>query len=196
MLKADKGNSIVIMYTDEYNSKVQQFIDSNNFTIMDKDPTKQFEKRIRAIINESPTTIEKHKKAKYINLNPTAPTIRGLPKVHKDNCPIRPIINWHNAPAFKLAKLLNTFIQSNTTLLNTFNVKNSIQLMKDLTENAYTPTLKMASFHIENMYSNIPTNSLIKIITDICTEQHIQASISNEILNIARAVIEQNYFKT
>jgi hypothetical protein len=69
ILKADKGNSIVITYTDEYNSKVQQFIDSNNFTIMDKDPTTQFEKRIRTIINESPATIDKHKKAKYINLN-------------------------------------------------------------------------------------------------------------------------------
>ena len=31
--KADKGNSIVILYQDDYNTKVEDFISNNNFTI-------------------------------------------------------------------------------------------------------------------------------------------------------------------
>jgi len=38
--------------------------------------------------------------------NPTAPTMRGLVKLHKEDIPIRPIINWRNAPGYKLAKML------------------------------------------------------------------------------------------
>jgi hypothetical protein len=43
---------------------------------------------------------------KYVNLNPTAPTMRGLVKLHKEDTPIRLIINWRNAPGYKLAKML------------------------------------------------------------------------------------------
>jgi hypothetical protein len=35
--KADKGNSIVILYLKYYHSKVQNFINNNNFTILKKD---------------------------------------------------------------------------------------------------------------------------------------------------------------
>jgi hypothetical protein len=39
-------------------------------------------------------------------MNPTAPTIKGLIKIHKEHAPIRPIINWRNAPAYKVTKML------------------------------------------------------------------------------------------
>jgi hypothetical protein len=66
--------------------------------------------------------------------------------------------------------------------------------MKDLTEITYSPSLKLASFDIENMYPNIPTNCLINIITDMCIEQQILTSTSNEIIRLTRTIIEQNYF--
>jgi hypothetical protein len=37
-------------------------------------------------------------------MNPSSPTIRGLIKIHKPEAPIRPIINWKQAPAYNLAK--------------------------------------------------------------------------------------------
>jgi hypothetical protein len=49
-LKADKGNSIVIMYVDDYHNKVQNFIASNNFTCC-----------------SLPTHITKHRARKYQN---------------------------------------------------------------------------------------------------------------------------------
>jgi hypothetical protein len=34
------------------------------------------------------------------------PTIRGLVKIHKTDTPIRPIINWKEAPANKISKFI------------------------------------------------------------------------------------------
>jgi len=51
--------------------------------------------------------MEIHKK----KLNPSAPTIRDLLKIHKTVSPIRPVVNWRNAPAYKLAKLLSRQLQ-------------------------------------------------------------------------------------
>jgi hypothetical protein len=40
-------------------------------------------------------------------MNPTAPKFHATIKLHKENTPIRPIINWRNAPAYELAKTTN-----------------------------------------------------------------------------------------
>jgi hypothetical protein len=194
ILKADKGNSIVIEYTDNYHNKIQDFISNNEFQIAKKDPTKRFQRNVRAVIRECQFLIGKEKRPKYVNLNPSAPTIRGQLKVHKDNCPVRPVINWQNAPAYKLAKLLNKLIATYIPLPYVYNVKNTVQLMKDLTEIPYNQELKLISFDIDNTYPNIPTDKLINIIKEMCSEQALEDNITNELTKITQTTIEQNYF--
>jgi hypothetical protein len=130
--KADTGNSFVITYLDEYHKKILDFISNNNFSTAKNNLTKTFQRDLRNTINECQLTIHKDDKWKYINLNPSAPTIRGLLKIHKTDSSIRPVANWQNAPAYKLAKFLSKQLQIHVSLLYTFNVKNSIQLINDL----------------------------------------------------------------
>jgi hypothetical protein len=82
---------------------------------------------------------------KYINFNPTTPTIRGLIKIHKEESPIRPVINWRNVPAYKLAKQLVRKLQSHMPLPSAFNVLNTTQLIEDLPDIPYNNRLKLAS---------------------------------------------------
>jgi len=63
-----------------------------------------------------------------------------------------------------LSKDLEIYI----SLLHIFNVKNTIQLMRDLLEIPFDKDLKLVSFDITNMYSNVPVNKLIKIIELMC----------------------------
>ena len=44
VLKADKGNRIVVCYVNEYYSKPQQFIFNNQFSTVENDPTNTFQK--------------------------------------------------------------------------------------------------------------------------------------------------------
>jgi hypothetical protein len=106
--KADKGNSLVILPTTEYESKIENFVKKNNFQTSPSDPTKPFQAQVRKVINNSKTLIPSDSTWKHINLNPTAPTIKGLIKLHTPEHPIRPVVNWKGAPAYKLAQ---TFTQ-------------------------------------------------------------------------------------
>jgi hypothetical protein len=124
--KADKGNSIIILYTTDYIQKLLDFILSNNFHELISDPTKKFQAKIRDTLKRSKTLIQQ--KWKFIDLNPTAPTIRGTIKIHKPNHPIRPIVNWRNAPAYKLAKLFNSKLKELSPLPYVYNMKNTTQL--------------------------------------------------------------------
>jgi sugar (pentulose or hexulose) kinase len=67
-------------------------------------------------------------------LNPTAPTMRSFIKLHKENRPIRPVINWRNAPGYKLATKIAEILTTYIPLPFTYNVKNTIQLMNELTD--------------------------------------------------------------
>ena len=49
--------------------------------------------------------------------------MRGLIKVHKADSPIRPIINWTNAPAYKLARMVAKNLEIYIPLPYIFNVK-------------------------------------------------------------------------
>jgi hypothetical protein len=104
--KADKGYTIVITYQKDYCKKIGDFIGKNNLLIANNDPTKTFQKRVRSALNECQIVEHKDERWKYSNMNPAAPAIRGMIKIHKADAPIRPVINWRNAPAYKLAKML------------------------------------------------------------------------------------------
>jgi len=49
--KADNGNSIIIIYQEEYKEKINKFISNNSFTIANGDFTKKLQKGIGNTIN-------------------------------------------------------------------------------------------------------------------------------------------------
>jgi len=76
--KDDKGNSIVILPTQHYDIKIQTFIPENHFQTINRNPTKAFKNQIRKTINHSKTLTPQDSKWKYLNLNPSTSTIKGL----------------------------------------------------------------------------------------------------------------------
>jgi hypothetical protein len=192
---ADKGNSIVVIYAGDYHQMVMGFIANNSFDADSKNPTNKFQKPVRHTINCCQSLIHPNHQWKYINLNPTPPTITSLIKVHKEECPIRPIINWTNALAYKIAKLLFKKLEASIPLPNTFNIRNSAQLITDLKKIPTDYDLRFASFDITNMYSNIPTTNLIKIIEQSCDQHKLHHDINTEILKLSNTLIQQNYIQ-
>ena len=83
-------------------------------------------------INHRTTLIPQDSKWKYLYLNPSAPIIKGLITVHKPNQPIRPIVNWRNAPVYKLSKLFTQKINQPTPLPYTFNIQNTTKFIQAL----------------------------------------------------------------
>lgn len=47
---------------------------------------------------------------KFKLMNPSAPVLYDLQKIHKDNYPRRPVVLYVTAPAYKLCKYLNVIL--------------------------------------------------------------------------------------
>jgi len=191
---ADKGNSLVILQTQQYKAKVQDFIDKNNFQSSTTNPTKRFQNQVRKTINHSTALIPRDSKWRYVNLNPSAPSIKGLIKLHKPDQPIRPVVNSRNAPAYKLSQLLTTKIRQFSLLPYTFNVKNSTELIRELKQTPVTPTSRFASLDITNIYSNIPIKETKQLLKNMLASNVIDHKMSSEILNCYEVITTQTYF--
>jgi hypothetical protein len=100
--RADKKKKI-IMEQHEYTQHIEEFIKENNYTLLQHNHTKQYQKVIMSTINKSNIHVNKSNKHKFYNPNTEAPTICAAIKIHKNPIKIRPIVNWKNAPAYQLA---------------------------------------------------------------------------------------------
>ena len=122
---------------------------------LNDDPTKSFQSQVRKVINNGKTLIPSESKWKYLNLNPTALSIKGLIKLHKPEHPIRPVVNWRGAPAYKLARQFTQKIKLMAPLPNTHNLENTTDLLKKLENTPILPHFTLASLDISNLYTNI-----------------------------------------
>jgi hypothetical protein len=92
-LEAKTAINSLVLPIQQYQQKIKNFINNNNFRTTSTNPTKTYQGQIRKTINNSTTLIGPDSRWKYINLNPTEPTIRGLVKLHETDQPIRPVVN-------------------------------------------------------------------------------------------------------
>ena len=145
--------------------------------------------------DEEMTLLNKGPKYNLSCKNPTTPVIRGLVKFHKEDFPIRPIVNWKNAPAYKLARSLVEKIQTHIPLLYAFNIKNTTQLINDLKDIPFEQSLRLASFDISNMYMNIPTGELLMIIKSACESNTVKDGLKHNIIKLVKVITDRNYFQ-
>ena len=111
----------------------------------------------------------------------------GLPKVHKPNFPLRPIIPVISTHFYKLAKFLVPLLRPFST--NTFTINDTFSFAKELREfKINTNDVIMAS--LKSLFTNIPLDETINIIINKCfasaTHYHaISRDQFRELLNLS-----------
>ena len=88
----------------------------------------------------------------------------GLCKVHKEGYPLRPVISMLNTPEYKLAKYLDTFIKPNIPI--SFSCDSTDKFLDNLKSFSIQPDIKVVSFDVVSLYTNIPLIETIDIIAN------------------------------
>jgi len=127
-------------------------------------------------------------------MNPSAPTIKGLIKMHKPEHTIRPVVNWRNAPAYKLAGLFTRKIKWLAPLPNTHNISNTTDLINKLKDTPTLPHCGLASLDIANLYTNIPVKETRDIISSTLERLQLNPQTQHELLEWYDVITLQNYF--
>ena len=87
----------------------------------------------------------------------TAPRIYGLPKIHKPDCPLRPIVAFINSPLYNLSKYVAKLLEP---LVNTngLSLKNSFEFVKKIAMLDIDSNKRMVSFDVVSLFTKIPVN--------------------------------------
>jgi hypothetical protein len=103
ILRVDKGGATVVMNQADYNTRmIDHLSQSGSYKKLPSNPIAKVMKDVKRAIKNS-NLDERIKKCLLPNSEIT-PRIYGLPKIHKDGAPLRPIVNTIGSPTYELAK--------------------------------------------------------------------------------------------
>ena len=108
VLPADKGRASVVMDTNTYRAKMFTLIENGPYQLLNKDPTDRLTRKL----SEKLLTLKRSgylSEAVYNQIRPRhkqPPRIYCLPKIHKADVPLRPIVSCVNTFAYDLSAYL------------------------------------------------------------------------------------------
>ncbi|XP_042202441.1 uncharacterized protein LOC121852537, partial [Callorhinchus milii] len=94
------------------------------------------------------------------------PRLYGLPKIHKEDTPLRPIVSTINSPTYKLARFLSEILRPFTGK-TTSAVLNSTDLVSTIKGIALSPDDLLVSFDVVSLFTKVPVPDTIAIIEDL-----------------------------
>lgn len=113
ILPADKAKATVIMDTEKYEAKIKDMLaDKSVYELLKKDPTPCLERRMNSMLLMLKKTGKLPEKI-YDRLrcsNGVTPRLYGLPKIHKPDIPLRPIVSFLSSPTYNLSKHLASIL--------------------------------------------------------------------------------------
>ena len=121
VLTADKGVAMVVMDKGQYVEKCMALLNDTKVYKPCKDTTKKLHRDIQESLRKlnrehGSSRLYDWSKMYYNRLLPTgnsspAPRFYGLPKIHKANCPMHPIVPACGMATYQLAKFLTKILQ-------------------------------------------------------------------------------------
>ena len=162
VLPADKGRASVVMDTDAYRAEMSTFIENGPHQLLKKDPTDRLTRKL----SEKLLTL---KRSGYLSeaicnkIRPRhkqLPRIYGLPKIHKADVPLRPIVSCVNTFAYDLsADLANILFP--LTGKSEYKVTNSAHFVSIVSNETILDNDIMVSFEVESLFTNVPIDAAV-----------------------------------
>ena len=93
------------------------------------------------------------------------PRLYGLPKVHKPDVPLRPIVSFVSSPTYALSKFLASLLSPIVGLSNA-HVRNSQQLAQFITTQNVPDSEVLVPYDVVSLFTRVPTSRAIQVTRD------------------------------
>ena len=161
--RSDKCKGLVLLNTDDYVSKMQNI--TQHYEEVPKNPTPKIEATTKRVIHD---TLDGKLGEKIVrNILPQCSRtaeLYGLPKDHKADIPLRPIVSACDDPVDKLTWVLERVITQLLPFVPA-HLKNTTQFLDKVKEKypqGFEPGTILFSVDVVNLYGNIPVEEGIQ----------------------------------
>ncbi|XP_055842472.1 uncharacterized protein LOC129909411 [Episyrphus balteatus] len=187
ILSADKGNATVVLNRCDYLSKMNVLVeDVNIYLPVNYDPTARVLRKVTKLINENKAILPPKR---LIPSCTQPPKLYGLPKIHKNGNPMRPIVSQINSPCYLISKhLVDVF----KPLVggSEHHIKDSAHFVSILSGLRLENDEMMVSFDVESLFTNVPVQEVLVIIRELIST----AGINENYLPLLDFCLSSGYF--
>ena len=201
IMPADKGGKVVVLNQADYDDKIFNLLsDGDTYEKLDDCPLSEQNKYIRKRISDiSKSCIDPSTLKKFLFPNCKLSYIYGIPKVHKTNCPLRPIISNVGTATRSLAGWLAGILSPYLGKISGSHLRNSLDFKDKLrifASNHSTNTGKLVSLDVVSLFTSVPTEAVINFISRKIDAGVIQIPIEKpQFLSLIELCVNNNYFQ-
>ena len=172
--RPDKGQGVVLMNKADYVRKMNDILeDTNKFKMVgdvaSHDHTLRNERSLQQLLRRLKDDCEISHDV-YDRIRPTGstrPRMYGLPKVHKQNVPLRPILAMVGSAQHATAQWLAELLQPALERYSKFVVKDSFTFSNKMREFSPSTSGHMCSYEIVSLFTNVSLSETIDICADV-----------------------------
>ena len=177
----------------------ERLSDQSTYKQIKDDPTQEIRQEIvQQLINLHESGIIDDRLHSNLYPNSTQiPRAYGSPKIHKDGCPLREIVDSTNSVGKKIDKYVSKIIKT-YTVNNPHGIKNS----KDFIEKIQSQRLKegevMVSFDVVALYPSVPQDQALEILEEfLVNDKDLKSKTPipwKELMMLFRTCLKKTYF--
>ncbi|XP_068716947.1 uncharacterized protein [Montipora capricornis] len=148
----------------DYDEKVKELLgDVSTYKVLKKVPTKKTERDMNGILlkMKREETIGENLYKRLHSSDGLPPRFYGLLKVHKNGCPLRPIVSFISTPTYNLSKYVAKILKP-LTGNSDYTVKNSTKFCEGIT-NIKLQDDDILSFNVVSLSTSIPVDVAISV---------------------------------
>ena len=182
-IPVDKGVALVVMDRKDYTKKMKELLDDDNtYMPLKMNPTNRQKNRLINILRSIKTEsiLEANIYKKMYPTGASSPKLYGLPKIHKKNIPLSPIVSSRGSVTYGVAKELARILKPLTG--NTIHhVNNSMEFADDIKKIKLEGGECIISHDVSALFTSIPVKSAIEVTKkklEQDTEFHQRTSMS------------------
>ena len=165
ILTADKGVALVVLNQKDYIEKAGHLLSQPTYRKIQENPTSKQKAKLIRILKKIKTEggISKEKYKKMYPTGAGSPKFYGLPKIHKKETPLRPIVSSTGTVSYNAAKELANILKPlvGWTPHHLKNTKDFIEQIKDV---KLLPDETIISYDIKALFTSVPIQPVINII--------------------------------
>lgn len=198
IIQADKGGVTVAIDRQQYTDLSNEILsDRVYYQQLTRDPTSSLQQKANKIVSElkKSGSIQAEIARDLMIYNAVPARFYGLPKIHKPQLSLRPIISSLNCPNAKIAKFITDILTNSYNKDNTYFVSDSFHFASLINEFKIPEGFVLASLDVVSLFSNIPLDLALQSIDNRWDQISNFCNLNREdFKKLVTFVFESTYF--
>ncbi|XP_071052952.1 uncharacterized protein [Onthophagus taurus] len=170
----------------EYDDKMN-LLEPATYRRIKKDPTDKIVRKMKDLIKSTGITAEQQR-GLFVQA-PVPPRIYGLPKIHKPDVSLRPIVSAIYSPTYKLPKYLAKILSPFTGNTESY-VRDSTHFVESVKRIKLDAEDMLVSFDVESLFTRVP----VKDAVDGLRQKLIPEGLPEYVPDLVEYCLSSTYF--